>query len=301
MTTLINQPKTGTDIDFATRVMLVTLSVSRWRARATDKKVNKEVATAHNTVDSIGNYRKSLLPQDAATYAAIVTAEGAARTYHYANTLPWSDTGARVLPAANYMQYCTGMRKCVADYESACAAFYPEYPQLREDAKKLLNGLYKDSDYPDAKDMPSYFGMKYVVTPVPMGDDFRVDLPQEIAEDLRSEIEANTVGMLDAAMSDAWQQLYKCVKHFRQEMEKGPAANGKAKGVQWASLIDNMSDLCDVMPRLNIKQDPHMDAMTIALKRDVLSGLTPETAKTASKVKIARTLAEVEAAMKAFV
>ena len=82
----------------AARAMLAGLTISQWSARKTDKRATREVHTHHNAKDDSGTYRKALVAKSALEGIAAIASE--ARGTHYALTLPWLDSGARLLPAA---------------------------------------------------------------------------------------------------------------------------------------------------------------------------------------------------------
>ena len=135
----------------ASRAMLSAVTVRQYTARKKDKKAAKEITDAHGASERSGTFIKRSIAKEA--LAAIVTAANAARTEHYARTLPWLDNGARVLPAAGYLAYTETMRGLRADFESAVETFLANYPSFVDDAKRELNGLFDPADYPSASEI----------------------------------------------------------------------------------------------------------------------------------------------------
>jgi len=84
--------------------MLVDLNIGVWTGRKMDKKVSAEIDASKNTKTQAGNYHKKLLAgtQKLDQIQKLVTA---IRTWHYQQTLPWSDGGSRLLPMANFFDY----------------------------------------------------------------------------------------------------------------------------------------------------------------------------------------------------
>lgn len=98
------------------KAMLVKLSISQWTARKYDRKVSHEVNSQYGANADAGRYNKVLIAQEAIKKITKVANE--ARTFHYYQTLSWSDEGYRMLPAANFMDYSTKMREFRSKFET---------------------------------------------------------------------------------------------------------------------------------------------------------------------------------------
>jgi hypothetical protein len=250
------------------KAMLVNLSISVWSARKYDKKVSQEIAAKHNTSDNVGRYNKNLLPVDAKSYAATVKAANSARVYHYANTLPWNDEGSRILPASNYMDYNANMRKFRADFEKNASVFFNEYPNLQANAKVILNGLYKEEDYPTTQNMARRFAFSTKFLPMPEASDFRVDIGQDEIDSIREQINSDTQSAVKEAMSDLYRRLYDAVTHMVEKL-------GSPDAIFRDSLIGNVRELCDLLPRLNLTGDSTLEAMRTKIEKE-LTGFEPQ-------------------------
>src|SRR5882724_9159551 len=114
-----------------TMAMLADLHLSVYSARKFDKKATAEVATWHNTDQKVSRYSKRLFAVDGAeSHKAIGTAATAARQAFHANTLPWLDSGARILTSANFLPCTAIMREKEADFWIAVPIFIDQYPML---------------------------------------------------------------------------------------------------------------------------------------------------------------------------
>ena len=163
----MSSPQTNYAPSLADRAVLVNLSISQWSAAKSDKKVNHEVAAKHGNDENMGNYRKSLLAKDALRAIKELTAK--AREEHYRVTLPWRDTGDRILSSAGYFQYAAAMRTIQSEWDSAVSTFCANYQQYVEDARLKLNGLFNSADYPTTAEIRGKFAFKSEVLPVPAG------------------------------------------------------------------------------------------------------------------------------------
>jgi hypothetical protein len=252
------------------KAMLVSLSIRQWTATKYDRKVSAEVASAHNTTLDAGRYNKALIAKDAIqTVQKIV---GECRTYHYFATLPWQDNGARILPGAMFAEYSAKMREYRAKFDSAAADFIRNYPDLVTDARRRLNGLFDAADYP--VNISDRFAFGVGILPLPDEADFRVNLSDAEIDAIRADIAQTVTGAQNAAVADIWTRLYDTVKHMIDRLEARKADGGAA--IFRDSLITNLIELCDVLPRLNITADPALDTA----RNEIASRLckyTPET------------------------
>jgi hypothetical protein len=246
------------------RAILVDLNIGRWYARKKDTKVTAEVAAQHNTDKKAGNYRKNLLPFEAPSYEAILAVVNEARVFHRENTLPWSDTGLRVLPNANYETYTTGMRKRERDFNAAVEVFVPDFPALKDKARGKLNGMFRDADYPEAEVLRAAFSFEVVNYPLPETDDLRVKLTDNQVSAIKKQIDKTLRNATDAALRDGWNRLLEAVQHAREIF-----ANPKARVTR--ALFDNLNATCDLLTRLNPTDDANFSAMTAEVKDGIAS------------------------------
>ena len=253
--------------DLTEKAMLVKLSVTKWSARKHDKKVSKEVAANYGTAEDRGRYNKILIAQD--HLKAIQQAENAARTFHYAQTLPWKDDGARILPSANYLEYTAEIRKLKADFEKEVSAFMDAYPALVSQARYELNGLFDQADYPDPAKIGTKFTFEMEVDPLPCADDFRVTLQAGEVDKIKGEIAARLKAAEQEAVNDLYNRLHSAVKHMMEKLQD-------KEGIFRDSLVTNIRDLCELIPRLNFTGDSRLEELRAQPKK-TLPPMTPRT------------------------
>lgn len=261
-------------ISLTERAMVAYVNVSQWSARRLDKKVTAETNAAHNAESDAGRYNKLLISRD--HIAEIQRIAGRARADHYTMTLPWLDSGGRVLPAMGYDKFMAAMAKHKSEFESAVAGFVAGYPAFIEESRARLNGMFNESDYPLPADIARRFGFDIAIMPIPDSGDFRVDRPD--AESIRNQIESATAQALQTAMRDAWQRIADCVNVTAEKLRAYRPADGnrKAENVFRDSLVSNLNDLIELLPGLNIAGDKAMDKV-IDCMRQHLAGINPDT------------------------
>ena len=199
-----------------TRAMLANLSIRSWSARKYDRKVTEETNAAHGAGADAGRYNKNLLPGDAASYKALTSHISAARLRHYAQSLPWSDAGWRLLPVKNYQAYQDQTRDDQHTFDTLLAEFLRDYPALRDAARLQLNGLWNEDDYP--RDLAARFSFAVDFSPVPQEGDYRVELSQEEIDILTSSTASRVQAAFEAAQNDAVNRLYKVLAKMRERL-----------------------------------------------------------------------------------
>jgi len=274
------------------RAILVQLNISTWSANKLDKEISAETSAIKGAISNSVRTHKSLLPMcdlldDIKKKASLI------RTKFYENTLPWGVKGIQILPTANYLAFMTDFRKDRAEYEQLVNRFVPEYPQLVVDAQRFLGAAYKPADYPEAHEIGDKFKMDMQVMPVP-NTDFRVNIADEELQRIHDEVEARVKQAAKGAMMDVWQRLYDKVKHLAEKLDD-------PKAIFRDSTVNHLVDLCEMLPRLNVMDDPNLEAMRQEVEAK-LAGYNPDTLR--ADVKVRQTVAteanDIAAKMAAF-
>lgn len=260
--------------NIASRAMLVQLGISQWTARRLDRSATAEVTSAHAAASDAGRFNKQIV--DKSALLPIQQIATAARTYLYQHTLPWADNGDRVLSSMNYFEVMTKLREFKAQFDEEVDAFCADYNEHRERARLRLNSLFKDEDYPQAWEVRSKFAMSFGVMPLPTAGDFRVAMSDDIVEEVRQEIEAQLGARVRGLVTSVWEEMGSTVSHLRDRLQSG--------GKLHDSALDNLTDLLDRLPGLNITNDEGIDAMRHEI-RQMVSGLEMKDIKKDEKLK----------------
>lgn len=237
------------------KALLVQLSISQWSARKYDKRATQEIAFnfGANAGIEVGRYNKNLLPID--DYLADVHQKSRQiRTAFYENTLPWGLEGSQILPSKNYLGFISGFRQDKAEWDYLVDIFLQEYPRLKADAKRLIPpALYKEDDYPSVEDMRAKFKMDLAVFPVP-SNDFRVEIADDELARIQSDVEKRVKDSQSVAMKEAWQRLYTRVEKMVEKLSD-------PKAIFRDSMVENVREICSILPNLNFADDPDLEAM----------------------------------------
>ncbi len=235
------------------RAMLAAVHISIWTAVKHDRKISRDVASQHGAHQGAGRYNKQLL-RGADKLDELRTLAGQIRQYFYKITLPWSDEGFRLLPSNFYFDLMAKIREFESSFEQGVESFLTVYPQYIDQVRPELNGLFREEDYPSVDKLREKFGVKLEILPIPSGGDFRVQMSVEEQARVSREIDANVRQSLTRGTEDLWKRLREVVSHMVDRLNE-PESRFHA------SLVTNVFDLVEILPRLNVNGDAELNRL----------------------------------------
>jgi len=239
------------------RAMLMTLSLTAWSARKLDKRITDETNSRHGAGHDAGRYNKMLLSKDALAEIARIDAE--IRTHYYQVTSPWLDReGTRILSSVNAVAELQWFQAKRHEREDAVSRFVDGYPAFVDAARVRLNGMFSEADYPPVSTIAGKFRFSVSVDNVPDAGDFRVAMADGQADDIRREIEARSNAAVETVIRDCYTRIAEHVGKMSERLKayKPAIGDNKAEGIFRDSLVENVRDLVNLLPALNITGDP---------------------------------------------
>jgi len=235
--------------------VLVELNISVWPAAKIDREVTDQINSQAGAVRDATQTKKNLfagtsLRKNIERFAAKV------RLYHNQHTLPWADKGERLLPTKLFMDYKQTMNKYETEFNDLCNQFFDNYADLVQEAQANLNKLFDPNDYPPLDEVKLKFGFRRTVKPVPASGDFRLDVPAEDMDELRSEFEKQQQDKLAEAVREPWERLHAQLVSISEKMTD---ADDDTKKRYHDSFITNPLELCALLTKLNITNDPKLE------------------------------------------
>ena len=273
--------------------MLVELSISTWTGRKLDKRASTDVTAQNYAVAGVANVNKKLLG-DCAELMAVQKFTGNLRNAHYSMTMPWSDTGLRLLPTTQYFKYNEAMTALQAEYARLVQLFLSAYDWEITQAQVKLGDLFIRDDYPTTAALHNKFEFRLTYIPLPDAGDLRIDIANDAAEELRAHYEKYYGNQLANAMNDVWQRTYDALARMSERL--GYADHEKKK-VFRDSLVENVSDMIDLLRVCNVAGNSQMAAMADRLEES-MRGVTPEALREDEYLRV-ETKRAVDAAIKA--
>lgn len=267
----INQPRYNLD----TCTMLVEFNASVWTARKLDKSTTSEVVANKNAAAKDAARVNKHLLAGRSELDVIQQAVSRARTFVYDNTLPWSDSGLRLLPTINFMKFTQKMNDFEEEIAALVKSFVAIYPTLITAQAMALGDMFKRDDYPTANEIMTKFSFRVNYMPVPTSGDIRVDIGNEAQRELQKKLDELTNERIEAAMHDVRGRLGEHLKRMSDRLTTD-YVQGEAKSRRFHdSLVDGALELCDMTKALNVVNDPDLEQARNKLEK-ILVGVSPE-------------------------
>lgn len=239
------------------RAMLVSLSIKAWSATKHDKKISAEVAVQHGSDENMGRFSKRLISRDA--LEKIRKIDSSARLAHYERTVPWDDNNRRALLSIGFNEYSKMMSEFELNRKYALKEFMAGYPAYYQAAKGSLNGLFDADDYPTCDQIEAKFQWKLAVSPIDSAENFVVQsLDSAIVERIRRDITEEQSARIQGAMKDVWQRLHDVCSRMSERLHAYQITPDGVEGTFRDSLVSNVSDLINILPTLNLANDPKL-------------------------------------------
>jgi len=268
-------------MSIASSAVLVELNISVWPANKVDREMTETVNTNASAVRDASQTRKNLfagttLRKDIEKLAARI------RLYHNQHTMPWADKGQRLLPTKLFMEYKQTMNNYEAQFNQMCNNFFIAYPQLVTEAQVHLGTMYRANDYPDLTNVREKFGFRMAIDPIPESGDFRLDISAHDLDEMKAQYEAKFDERLAEAMRTPWERLHTVLTAMSEKLKDEEGEESKKR--YHDSLVTNAVDLCGLLDKMNITNDPKLEDARKQLELTML-GADIETIKESSHVR----------------
>ena len=248
--------------------MMVELSIRNWAGRKLDKSASQKVTLDNRASTGVANVNKKLLG-DCAELSAVLKFAANVRNSHYAMTMPWSDTGMRLLPTTRYFKYNEAMIALKAEYFALVDAFLSSYNWEITQAQVKLGDLFNPDEYPSVAALQTKFGFGFTYIPVSEARDWRLDIEADAKEELAAHYQSYYSKQLETAMADVNGRARVIAERMSERLDYG---DNETKKVFRDTLVTNVLEIVDLMDACNLTGDPAMRANAQAL-RDALHGI----------------------------
>jgi hypothetical protein len=246
--------------------MLLDLHMSVYTGRKQDKATAAEISITKNTRSAkAASVYKSLFTEDK-DLEAIASYAGRVRTWLYSVTLPWADSGTRLVPTKNFFDITHELAEHEREFSRLVDVFINNYGVKVSSQAFKLGKLFDPKEFPNAAELVHKFGFNYVFTPVPSSGDFRVDIPASATQQVIAQFEREHNKRMQEAMREPWERLYQEIKHIKDKMID--KEDGKPQKL-YQSMLDNALALCGTLTSLNLLDDPDLEAARRALEQSL--------------------------------
>ena len=286
------QSPTETAPTLASSSMLVEVNISNWAGRKKDKRASIDVTSANHADTGVASVNKKLLA-NSDTLKAIQTHVTATRNIHANMTMPWSNSGLRLLPTAQYFKYSQAMSEMQNEFDKLVQDFLTSYNDEVVDVQLKLGDLFSRDDYPTVETLERKFAFRMNYMPLPDAGDFRVDIGNDALREVKEAYADFYTKQYNTAMNDVWTRLHTALTNMSERLDYGSKEDKK---VFRDSLVGNVNDMIELLRVCNVTSSPQMAQMANRLE-DAMSGVTPDGLREDDAFR-AETKAAVDAAIK---
>ena len=250
--------------ELSKNLMLVDLSIGKWSNNRQDKVGSETLKREygikdHENKNRIRAYKSAINPKN---LKGIDRLCNDFRTYFYTVTAPFGNNGPRVLNADYFPIFRAKTREFCQSFDTEVTNIIDNFETWKSESKTELNGAYNEADYPGAHEVQGKYQRKVNFLPFPISDHLQatglsdIEL-QEIKTDIENKVKAN----LENATKDCFDRIEKTIKHLIEKC--GQTRENKSgeitAGIFRDSLIENIKELTELIPFLNITKNPDIE------------------------------------------
>jgi len=184
------------------------------------------------------------------------------------------------------------MRTLSKRFASAVDSLSRQFLTLIEQARTRLGGLFRDTDYPSSDELRAKFSFETKVMPSDAGD-FRVTLGDEEKEHIKRQITAAVEASLQVGSRELWFRLYEAVQHMADRLSAYKVTDQGVEHPFRDTVVTNLVKLVDVLPKLNVTNDPELDRLAGQVRNSLLIDPKELRQCDSKRAEIAKAAAEI--------
>lgn len=278
------------NISIASSARLCELNISVVTGSKQDKDATSKVNEDNNAADNVAKVTKNIFAHSE-VLPEIVKFAAQVRAENVELSLPFNDSGQRLIPNDLITKHMKIMGKNKQKFMEKVEKFKEELPQLREHAEDCLGELYNEYDYPSEEEVEVYITRKFRFSleypPVPESGGFLNGVLDDVKDDLNDMHDKAFDQKMKNATAEMWNRLVKCLQRLSaqltdltedevKEQQKLVNEKAKAKGKKGRTvyakkkisetLLPSAMEICNALEAFNITKDPVLDKKRRELK-----------------------------------
>ena len=247
-------------ISLTSKAMLAKVSCSIIGMRKKDDSATEKANTHLQTSPNAGMYQKCRISRE--NIIDVIRARDKATKLHRRMTTPFTSDNWGLISADLVMDYGRQMANFKQEFESGVADVVNRWLAIIAFEKKRLGPLFNYSEYPLASEVNEYFAFEHSLKPVPDEGHVILDLETEVLNEIKASLRKENHKNLERSMRDMWTRLLEPVSNMADI-----CSNDKKV---FKSLISKLEDIVDIMPALNIVNDPGLIDIGFEIRQKLL-------------------------------
>ena len=164
---------------------------------------------------------------------------------------------------SNFKDFKAQLKIMEIEFADAVKIFCDKYSTLISAQAFTMGALFDRSEYPDVDDIANKFSLRYTFSPVPEVGDWRVDANTEDKKELEALYQQAYDDRLGSTTRYLWDKLHGVLTHMADRL--ADTSEGEKK-IFKNSLLDTPVKLCELLTKLNITNDPKLEAARKSLE-----------------------------------
>lgn len=249
------------------KALTVRLTRKKLNRNKMDKDLSTMVQEMKNVTDkSSVRVNKSLFPKEATDkYQKVITE---AAKYFYRVTTPWDDKGFRLLSVDIYKDFIKTMKGHTRAFREAVMDFIDGFENNIEAMRPVLGDAFSLADYSEyllstggvnREGLLEKFALEVEYGTVSDGDDLRATLTEKDREVISAHITEQNNKKFAKSQEHIITTLHEHILAIHERLSK-------SENIFRDTLIGNLEDLCDIIPKMNIANDPAIDQLAAEAK-----------------------------------
>ena len=265
------------------KAMIVKLHMKRWGATKTDVVLGQRVAKSQDAKSGTVKTIKMLMPEFNAAFHRLNNICRFARKEHNSMTLPGMSNGESILTGKMYIRYTTVLSGLRSEFYSAVNVFCETYPEIKRMAPDRMGKMYKETDFPAVNEIAGHYEFIIDHLPMPTIKDWRMDgIGEKELKEMKDEVEEKLKIVYNNCHMEVYSRMAEILGRL-SEQAKSYKGGGGGGGLSQA-LFDDLKEISDVLPLLNMEDDPVINMIAAKIKSDILP-IEPEDIRKNSELR----------------
>lgn len=243
------------------KALLVKLKIRQWDGFKKDKRVAEDVDVRFKTAGKAGNYNKRLLDPSVLKPLNKITSK--LRVEHNRVTTPFAYDGVSVLAKELFFDYRNMFTGFKTSFINETENFLTQYPIHKANRASELGDMFDPADYPSVEQLRSKFEMSVKFFPVPASDHFIVDMEKQYMDELRDGLMDELADTQRASVQSLYDRVSALLMHMHERLSD-------PQNVFRDTLVENIQQMVEVLPAMNMFDDPVLCEVHERLQKDVL-------------------------------
>jgi hypothetical protein len=253
-------------VDLSTKNILAKVTVHSFKFQEKDEERISELSSKYGVDPKLIDLKKTTMMKEfTKSIDSIISSVYPIFTDY---TSPWRDGGWRILPTYLFSKFEDAIRRKNEELQEALNEFIPSYNSFIERTKLALGGMANNINYPTADYLRSRYSFSVSYDPLPTSGDFRLDISKDIADKIKQNCEENSNRAVKEAMDNIWNRVIASIEKIyeRFSAEDFESVNKAGETIMRKprlseSIIENLKDLIELLPGLNITNNPFLETV----------------------------------------